>query len=139
MKRVSSLLVAIMVLFSCFGTAYAVGEPYRASLTLSRYLVGAFPGDHRGEIRISYDVKASLYANSIGVESFTIYTDDGSPVVTVTGTTANGLIETNSSIHSGDYEYPLTRGDYYAEVTVFARSGTAYDSRTITTSTVSVN
>lgn len=139
MRRIFASLIATMVLFSCFGIVYAADTSNRASLTLSRYGADVFPGDRSGEIIVSYDVKASLYANSVGVESITFYTDDGTPVTTVTGTTSNGLIRTNSSGHSSDFVYTLPSGDYYAKVTVFARIGSNYDSRTVTTSTVRVN
>lgn len=66
MKRICALLVAIMVLVSGFGAAYAADTSYRASLTLSRYIAELFPGDRSGEIIVSYDVKASLRADSVG-------------------------------------------------------------------------
>ena len=137
MKRICALLVAIMVLVSGFGAAYAADTSYRASLTLSRYIAELFPGDRSGEIIVSYDVKASLRADSVGVESITFYTSDGDYVTTVTGTTGNGLVKTNSSGHSDDFVKSLPSGEYYyAEVTVFAKIGSDYDSRTVTTSTV---
>ena len=111
MKRICALLVAIMVLVSGFGAAYAADTSYRASLTLSRYIAELFPGDRSGEI-IDY-------------------------VTTVTGTTGNGLVKTNSSGHSDDFVKSLPSGEYYyAEVTIFAEIGSDYDSRTVTTSTV---
>ena len=140
MKRISAFLVAIMVLLSGIGTAYATDTSYRASLTLSRYIAELFPGDHSGEIIVSYDVKASLRADSVGVESITFYTSDGDYVTTVTGTTGNGLVKTNNSGHIDDFVQPLRSGEYYyAEVTVFAKIGSDYDSRTVTTSTVWVS
>ena len=76
-------------------------------------------------------------ASFIGVESIKIYKADGSYVTTITGTTSNGLVESNSDICKSFYDYKLTSGvSYYAKVKVFATVGSEYDSRTITTSTV---
>lgn len=138
MRRIFTLLVVTVMVLCCFGTAYAANEePYRASITLSRYSADLFRGDSSGKAIISYDVKSNSNASSIGVESIVFYTDDGNYVSTVTGTTSNGLVKTNDNHHNDDFECTLPSGNYYyAEVTIFARIGSAYDSRTVTTSTV---
>ena len=111
-------------------------DPF-ASLTLSRYVVAALSGDSRGEIIISFNVKSSKPLATLGVESIDFYTKDGDFVDSVSGSTSNGLVRTNSSIHNSDFVYDLPSGEYYyAEVTVFAQVGSEYDSRTVTTSTV---
>ena len=97
----------------------------------------ALTGSGRGEIIISYDVKSSKIATSVGVESIVFYTEDGDYVTSVSGSTRNGLVKTNNDNNAGDFKYDLPSGKYYyAEVTVFARVGSDYDSRTVTTSTV---
>ena len=138
MKRMCASFLAIVMLFSTYGYASAVDvTPFRASLTLSRYFAEAFTGSGNGEIIISYDVKSSKIATSLGVESIDFYTEDGDYVTSVSGSTKNGLIRTNNDDNFGDFEYDLPSGEYYyAEVTVFARVGSDYDSRTVTTSTV---
>ena len=84
-----------------------------------------------------YDVKSSKIATSVGVESIVFYTEDGDYVTSVSGSTRNGLVKTNNDNNAGDFKYDLPSGKYYyAEVTVFARVGSDYDSRTVTTSTV---
>ena len=51
--------------------------------------------------------------------------------------TSNGLVRSNASRHRSTYTYTGTSGtSYYAEVTVFAKIGSDYDSRTVTTATV---
>lgn len=74
----------------------------------------------------------------MGVERIRFYTEDGDLVATVTGTTANGLVCEDTSLHAGDFDYSeLPSGDYYyAKVTVFAEYKGVYDSRTVTTNTV---
>lgn len=138
MKRICTLFLAMVMLFSTYGYASAADiTPFRASLTLSRYFAEAFSGSGKGEIVISYDVRSSKTATSVGVESIVFYTEDGDYVTSVSGTTRNGLVTSNSVLHGGDFEYDLPSGEsYYAEVTVFAQVGSDYDSRTVTTSTV---
>ena len=91
----------------------------------------AFVGDPTRAEEIAQDVFHTA------LEKIVVYKSDGSYVKTITGTTSNGLIRSNSSLHLDSYEFSVTSGvSYYAEVTVFAKVGTEYDSRTITTSTV---
>ena len=135
-KRFLSLgLVLTLMLTLCGGMALAA-EP-RASLTLSCYTAGVSKGDNKGEIDISYDVKASQKADEVGVTSIEIYESDGTYVTTITGTVANGLLRTNATRHISTYTYEGTSGvTYYAEVTVYAKVGSDSDSRTVTTPTV---
>lgn len=142
MKRIFSFGLALVISVSCcMSIAFATNpiEP-RASLTLSRYSVDLVAVDSRGVIGIGYDIRSNKQATSIGIETIEIYTQNGSYVTTITGTTRNGLVRTNRGIHKGTYEYALTSGvSYYAKITVFAEVGSDYDSRTITTGTVKVS
>ena len=139
MKRISSYILALAMVFACCcGSVFAAETPdMRASLTLSDYNAELVAGDSKGIISIDYDVQSSKMASFIGVESIKIYKADGSYVTTITGTTSNGLVESNSDICKSFYDYKLTSGvSYYAKVKVFVTVGSEYDSRTITTSTV---
>lgn len=139
MKRFLSLILAFtLVLSGCFGAALAAGgaDP-RASLTITSYMVAAKAGSTSREILIGYDVKATNVADSLGVSSIEIYKSDGTKVTTITGTTSNGLIRSDSSIKKGTYTYTGTSGvSYYAKVTVFATIGSNSDSRVVTTDVV---
>ena len=141
MKRIIASFFLVGMFFSCSSASFAVDmQPFRASPTLSRYSAMAFAGDNSGEIIISFDVLASKPATALGVESIEFYTKSGDHVASVTGTTSNGLITNKGSIHGGDFVYDLPSGkSYYAEVTIFARAGSEYDSRTVTTSAVWIN
>ena len=121
----SSTLVVVMVIVCCYGSVSALEAPdTRASLTLSSYNVGLTAGDSAGMISISYDVQSNKLASSIGVETVDIYKADGSYVTSITGSTSNGLIETNSDICKSYYDCQLTSGIfYYANVKVFANIG----------------
>ena len=139
MKRISSSILALAMVFTCCcGVASAAeNSETRASLTLSFYNAELVAGDSKGVISVDYDVQSSKMASFIGVKSIKIYKADGSYVTTITGTTSNGLVESNSDICKSFYDYKLTSGvSYYAKVKVFATVGSEYDSRTITTSTV---
>lgn len=140
MKRIFTVMLTLGVLFSCCGTALAVDNyNTRASYTLSAYSAELYADSQKGKIYVNYDVEASKFANSIGVKSISLYKSNGDFVYTVYGTVNNGLIRTNKSFHSGDYFFTLTSGNsYYAEVTIFATLDNLSDSRTITTSTVTV-
>lgn len=135
MKRVlSSALALIMAIACCCGVASASTH---ASLTLSAYSVMLYSGDSRGVISVDYEVRANMFVDSLGVESIRIFEEDGTYVTTINGTIRSGLICVDSDVHKSFYETTLTAGtSYYAEVTIFARDGIIYDSRTITTNTV---
>lgn len=136
MKRIFASFMLILMAVSCSVSALVLESP-RASLTLSRYFAECLTGDSKGEIIVSYDVKASKLASSVGVKSIVFYTRDGDKVSTVSGSVQNGLVKTNNDDHMGDFVYELPSGEYYyAEVTAFAQVGSDYDSRTVTTSNV---
>ena len=83
-----------------------------------------------------HDVMASGKADEVGVSSIKIYKSNGSYVTTITGTTNNGLLDTNVGTHRSTYTYEGTSGvSYYAEVTVYAKIGSDSDSRTVKTGT----
>lgn len=141
MKRIFASFLLLGVIFSSLGTASAseTVQPFWASLTLSRYFAEMFAGGIAGKVTISFDVRASKPADSVGVERIDFYTEGGDYVTSVTGTTRNGLVRNNSGFNAGDFDFNLPSGEYYyAEVTVFAEVGSDYDSRTVTTSTVRV-
>ena len=131
-----SLGLAVALALSLFcATALAVEN--RASITLGGMTVTAVPGSNQGEIKISYDVKASGIADRVGVSSIKIYKSNGAYVTTITGSTENGLIRTNAIRHRSSYIYTGTSGtSYYAVVTVFADIGADSDSDEATTATV---
>lgn len=138
MKRIMASVLLMGMILSCSAVASAAEiQPFRESPTLSSYNVWLFSGSEKGEIIVSFDVSASRWADSIGVELIRFYTEDGELVDTVYGSTSNGLIRNDYGIHGGDFDYTLpSRESYYAEVVVFAEYKGVYDSRTRTTNTV---
>jgi len=58
-------------------------------------------------------------------------------VDTISGTTRNGMLESNTSSYSGFYEYDGSSGKTYrAIVTVYAKNGSGSDSVPMTTNSV---
>lgn len=135
-KRILSLGFAVVFALSlCCGVASAAGT--RASITLWLYSASSAKGSSAGEIDIKYDVQASKMADKVGISSIKIYTSDDTYVTTITGSTGNGLIATNTDRHQSTYTYKGASGiSYYAVVTVFAAVGPDSDSRVVQTATV---
>lgn len=140
MKRVLSVFISTVLLFvCCIGTTSAASkiEPY-ASLTIS-YSFAEIYNNGNGTIDVDCSVRSNKMADEIGVESIEIFRLDGSRVKIVYGSTANGLINHNSSTYGKSYVVSLSPGSYYAKVTVFASVGSITDSKTITTSALKIS
>lgn len=136
MKRILTLPLALLTVITCCLTMASATNNVlpRASLTLTGYAATMKAGSTSGELRISYDVAATMLANKVGVSEIKIYKANGTCVATITGSTSNGLVRTSYNTHKGTYSYFATPGtNYYAVVTVFAETSTAYDSRDVTT------
>lgn len=131
MKKLISAILVLTVMFSlCTIGAHAAEA--RASLTITTATASAKAGSRTGEINITYNVRSSKSADSIGVESIAIYKSGGGYVTTIDGTTAGDTTQ-----HRSTTTYKGVSGtSYYAVVTLYAEVGSEYDSTTITTSTV---
>ena len=138
-KQTIALIAVLAVMTSCFGNVYAAsGTDPLASPTLTAYAVKLAAGTKNGELRLTFDVTASGWADSLGVSYFEIYKASNDELVdTVRGSTSNGL-KSSGTVYTYTYSYTgATPGvDYYAIVAVSAQIGTTYHSRTLTTSTV---
>ena len=145
MKRVTrtiTLIVVLALMISCLGgTAFAASAPEpdrpQASPTLTGYSVVLKSGDNRGELDITFDVTATGKASSLGVSYIKIYKEGSTTPVTIYGTTANGLKSSGFSYaYTYTYSGATSGANYYAVVAVSAQIGTTFDSRTLTTRTV---
>ena len=134
-KRI--LFLGLAMTFALSLCCIAGAAETRASTTLGLYSASSSKGSNAGEIKITYNVQTSKRANEVGVSSIKIYTSDDIYVTTITGSTSNGLIATNTMRHNSMYTYKGTSGiSYYAVVTVFATVGSDTDSRVVETATV---
>lgn len=134
-KRILPLFIALVLLFTTSTTAAAV--EMRSSPTLAIYSAKITQGSiGTGKLIISYDVRANTEADEVGVASIEIYKAGGTYVTTITGTTRNGLIATNTERHRSSYTYTgITGTEYYAVVTATATIGEKTDSKDYTTNT----
>lgn len=132
-KRIMSFVIALVLLATSSTVATAV--ELRSSPTLAIYSAMITKGKTAGKIIISYDVNANTEAEEVGVSSIEIYkAANDSYVTTITGSTRNGLITTDSVRHRSSYTYSGTSGvEYYAIVTVYAKINGVSDSKEYTT------
>ena len=122
MKKLIACFLACIMMFSCCVGALAVTEDMmRASISISSTTATLGTGVNSGEVKITYQVRASKTASPIGASSIAIYKSDGSYVTTIRGTTSNGLMANSTTSKSGTYTYKGTSGtSYYAKVTFSA-------------------
>ena len=136
MKRLLTTSLALLLVFTLCNETAAALETY-ASFTLMGYSARLSAGNSSGSLIISYDVRASKQADSVGVSKITLYDSNNNFITTISDSTDNGLICEKSSINKGTYTHTLTSGiSYYAEVTVFATVGNTTDQRVVTTKAV---
>lgn len=136
MKKFFACFLAVALLLTCCGNAFAADVNPFSSVALAKYTATLSPGNS-GQIKISYNVIASETASSVGVSTIKIYKSNGTQVTTIKGTTSNGLMATNAARKTGTYTYSGgTSGlSYYAVVTCTATVGGVTDSKPVTTNT----
>lgn len=134
-KRILPLFTALVLIFITSTNAAAV--EMRSSPTLATYSAMITQGtEGSGKLIISYDVSANTEADEVGVAFIKIYKANNTYVTTITGTTQNGLIATNTERHRSSYTYAgITGTSYYAIVTVTATIGNKTGSKDFTTNT----
>lgn len=140
-KRMISWLLAVLLLLSLAPiSAFAADEEpedERSSSYLNSYWATLYATGTTGKLTLEFDVIATGIMTSIGVSSIMVRNNDGSLYSTVWGSTANGLLDTNTWMHSGSYTLNLISGHtYYCTVAFVARDASGGDTRKITTSRV---
>lgn len=142
LKRTIAFIAVLAMSVACVGPVYAANgsNGTQASPTLAMYAVWLDPGTKSGELRISFDVTAAGWADSLGVSYFEIHrASDGELVDTVHGSTSSHL---RSEGFSYAYTYSHTSPRiisgvyYYAVIAVSAEIGGIHDSRTLRTPAV---
>lgn len=143
-KRVCALFAACIIILGNLSPCYAEDvDPYRASEYLLSYSVlMSAPRGQSGVLEIIITVTPAGYMTSVGATLIKIYTENGSFVKSVNGTSSNGLLELHTgATYMGTYVFDeaVSGESYYAEVTVYAGNSTGSDSRTVTTKVVEAN
>ncbi len=137
MKRISTLALALLIVFSC-GLAISASASTYASKTIASSFGDMEPGDQTGRLDVEFSILSNKQASALGVSNVRIYKMNGERVASINGSVANGLIEKNDVFHMGTYHYDdaVSGQYYYAEITVFATIGSDYDAYTHLTPTV---
>lgn len=146
MKKFLASILAVLTVFSMSVapvTAMASGPDDDISICSSDY-IGSFNafaqrGAVSGTMDVSFIVTAPIRASKIGVSQIEIIKASGAHVTTIYGSTSNGLLASNTSMHSGSYTFTGTPGvEYCAKVTFFSSNASGSDSTTMITSSVTV-
>lgn len=130
LKRTTTLLLALCLLFSCWGTE-ADAAVYSSNY-FSSY--GCYVHNVGGKVTFTATISAVHTMDRLGVTLIHIYKADGTFVKTVYGSTSNGLLEDNNSSFAAEYIYQGVAGtSYYGVVYFTCRDSTGSDSRHVTT------
>lgn len=142
MKRILSIAIILLLLLSSFGAAATAAQPEPVlpaeSAYLSHYRAGVTTSDTRGAILLEFWVGAEIMKPTIiGVSEISVCRYDGTPMKTINGSYANGLL--TSGVYNYLHQYlidGLEPGtNYYAKVTVIVGDAKGSDTRQITTNT----
>lgn len=139
MKRsLSFLTCALLICMLCCGGANAADT--RSSDYLRSYNASLSTGSNSGELSLRFSANARSSMVSVGVSKITVYSSDGTFVKTISGSTSNGLLASNTSNHSGTYSISVTSGQsYYLQITFMAKNSSGSDSKTFTTNTATAS
>lgn len=134
MKRSIALICSVILMMSLFcGSANATTY---ASDYLDSYDASLSTGIRSGQLSLSFCVYANDSMTSIGISSISVYTAGGTYVKTISGSTSNGLLASQTSRHEGVYTISMTPGqEYYLRLTFVARDSYSGDSKPFTTNT----
>ena len=147
MKRFLATILTVFTLFSMAAmpvTAFASGPDDNgvsviSSDYLSSYNVYAKKGSSSGKMDVTFMVRSPVRATKIGVSQIEICKASGAHVTTIFGSTSNGLLAANTTIHGATYTFTGTPGtEYIAKVTLYAADSSGSDSRLIITNSVTV-
>lgn len=143
MRKLFSTIITVLLLVSILAGAVASASPESAVPCESGYLLAysatAATGSERGAIKVTFIVKGMQEnTTQIGVSKISVCRYDGTPMKTIYGSTANGLLAAGVLNYSGSYEITgLEPGtSYYALVTIIAADASGSDTRVVTTNTV---
>lgn len=138
--RVLTVIMVLLLSGGMIGSAYASSYSTRSSLYLDSYAAWCSTGTG-SQVVINYDVNGTRVMDLIGVSYLVVQEYNNGTwtgVASTFGTTGNGLLAADTSSHEGSIIYPggTTGKQYRALVIVYAELDGGYDSRTITTNSV---
>lgn len=137
-RKVVSFFLAVIVLFSMisFVNAETVDEieNIEGSSYLDSYGASLLSPGVTGKLDLVFHVYATHDMEAVGVLGIIVRNNNGTIHQIILGSTANGLLDSGTWFHLGDYRLDLTSGNtYYCSVIIVARDANGSDSRTVTT------
>ena len=134
-KKVTAIILAFSFFCLCFSM------PALAQMDASDYITATSAnlsqGYVSGQLRVNYSITGTSTMDTIGVSKIEVYYSSGTKYTTIWGTISNGLLKQNRPSVTDVYALSLTSGtSYYCKVTLYAAKDGGWDSRTITTGTV---
>jgi hypothetical protein len=136
-NRVVAVLLAFAIVVSFLPHAvFAQEESHdtKASSYLNMYTASLSSKGITGKLTLTYQVFATHDMDKVGVWGIFVRNNDGTIHQFIWGTTANGLLATNTFHHLGNYTLNLTSGNtYYCTVIFVAEDANGSDTRSITT------
>lgn len=134
MKR-SIALAFCMILMATLFCGSAKAATYSSDY-LESYYASLSTGNSAGKLSLDFSARARGSVKTIGISSIAVYTADGSYVKTISGSTSNGLLASQTISHEGTYTINVTPGQaYYLRLTFAARTANSGDSKPYTTNT----
>lgn len=141
MKKIIALLTSSILLVTVvFSVAGAVNTDDSRASRYFTYVTASLIDHGNNVISVHANLRATETMSELGIKRIEIekqVSGSWSTVVTILGTTRNGLLDTKVSAYYGFYDYEAVSGTKYrAVVTVYARNAEGSDQRTYTTNTV---
>ena len=134
-KKISAIILVTSIIFLC------ISMPVLAQMEASDYIVSSSAslsqGYDSGRLRVNYSITGKSTMDTIGVSKIEVYYSSGTKYTTIWGSTSNGLLKQNRPTVTDVYTLSLSSGtSYYCKVTSYAEKNGGWDSRAITTGTV---
>ena len=134
-KRFSAIILLVSLMCLIFSAPTLAQE--NSSDYISWTSASLSQGFASGQLRVNYSITGTSSMDTIGVSKIEIYYSSGKKYTTIWGSTSNGLLKQNRATAQDVYTLSLTSGtSYYCKVTLYAAKDGGWDSRTITTGTV---
>lgn len=139
MRKIFAHILAIAVFLSIFSNVTllsASAMETRQSTTIESTHT-SISQSASGEVRVTFDIVSKKTAQEIGASSIQLYSSSGK---LIQSTTSSSMKEYNVPLFTHDvYFSNLSKGSYYAKVTLFATINGVTDRKTMTTNTIAIS
>jgi len=138
-RKLVPLLFFLIFALLFSSTSLAVqddGDSINASSLISNTSASAV-AKGSGQVKFQFTVYGRTTLDMIGALQIRVYKSDGTPVATYSYLSYPNLMNYNTDYHGSSVTYSGVSGQsYYAKVSVYVRSGSNSDNRTIYSNTV---